>query len=83
MTDLSIDTKRQTIRLQVQLSGEAEPTEVYVRKYTLKRKGKRAMLTVVDATASRKWVAAALREFVTGQTIPLPTQAATALKLLT
>lgn len=83
MTDLSIDTKRQTIRLQVQLSGEAEPTEVYVRKYTLKRKGKRAMLTVVDATASRKWVAAVLREFVTGQMFPLPTQAATALKLLT
>jgi hypothetical protein len=83
LTDLSIDTKRQTMRLQLQLSGEAEPTEVYVRKYAIKRKGERAMLTVVDATASRKWVAAVLREFVTGQTFPVPTQAATALKLLT
>jgi hypothetical protein len=41
------------------------------------------MLTVVDATASRKWVAAMLREFVNGQTFPVPAQAATALKLLT
>ena len=42
------------------------------------------MLTVVDATASRKWVAAVLREFMlTGQTFPIPKQAATALKLLT
>jgi hypothetical protein len=57
--------------------------EVFVRNYTLKRQGRRAMLTVVDATASRKWVAAVLREFVIGQTFPLPTQAATALKLLT
>jgi hypothetical protein len=82
MTDLSIDTKRQTIRLQLQLSGDARPVEVYVRKYALKRKGERPMLMVVDATASRKWVAAVLREFVTGQTFPVPPQAATALKLL-
>jgi len=41
------------------------------------------MLTVVDATASRKWVADVLREFVIGQTFPVPTQVATALKLLT
>ena len=83
LSDLSIDTKRQRIHLRLRLSGEAEPTEVYVRKYTLKRKGERAMLTIVDATASRKWVAAILRKFVTGQTFPVPAQAATALKLLT
>jgi hypothetical protein len=83
MTNLSIDTKQETIGLQLQLAGEAESIEIYVRKYTLKRKGSRALLTVVDATASRKWVAAALREFVIGQTFRIPAQAAGALKLLT
>jgi hypothetical protein len=83
MTELSIDTKRQTCRAQLQLAGEPEPTEIYVRKYTLRRKGDRTRLTVIDATASRQWIAVLLREFVTGQTFPVPTQAATALKLLT
>ena len=83
MTDLSIDTKRQTVRAELQLSGEAEPIEIHVRKYALRSKGDRAMLTIIDATASRRWVAAVLRKFVSGQTFPIPSQAATALKLLT
>jgi hypothetical protein len=83
VTALSIDTKRQTVRAELQLSGEAERMEIYVRKYALRGKGDRAMLTIIDATASRRWVSAALREFVTGKTFPIPPQAATALKLLT
>jgi hypothetical protein len=83
MTDLSIDTKRQTVRAELQLSGDAEPMEIYVRKYALRVKGDRAMLTIIDATASRRWVAAVLRKFVTGQTFRVPPQVATALKLLT
>ena len=71
------------MRLQLQLSGEAEAIKIDVRRYALKHKGKRALLTVVDAAASRRWVAAVLREFVTGRTFRVPTRAATALKLLT
>ena len=57
--------------------------EIYVREYALQRKGDRAMLTLVDATASRRWVATVLRELVIGQTFPIPRQAATVSKLLT
>jgi hypothetical protein len=81
ITKLSIDTKRQTVRAEFKLSGDAEPMEIYVRKYALRGKGDRAMVTIIDATASRRWVAAVLRKFVVGQTFPVPPQAATALKL--
>ena len=30
------------------------------------------MLTIIDATASRRWAAAGLREFVTGKAFPVP-----------
>jgi hypothetical protein len=57
--------------------------EIDVRKYALKGKGNHTRLTIIDATASRRWVAAVLRTFVTGHAFPVPPQAATALKLLT
>jgi hypothetical protein len=80
---LSIDTKRQQVRAELKLSGDADPMEIYVRKYALTGKGNHTRLTIIDATASRKWVAAVLRTFVIGQAFPVPPQAATALKLLT
>jgi hypothetical protein len=78
-----MDTKRQNARAALKLSGDAQPMEIYVRKYALKGTGDRARLTIIDATASRRWVAALLRTFVIGQAFPVPPQAATALKLLT
>jgi hypothetical protein len=45
MTDISIDTKKRTIRLRLQLAGEVKPVEILIRKYDLKRKGDVAHLT--------------------------------------
>jgi hypothetical protein len=39
-------------------------------------------LTVVDATASRPWIAEALREFVVGRSFEIPTGAGVLFKLL-
>ena len=83
MTELSIDTKKRRIRVRLELLGEAEPIEVEITKYNLKNKDSGARLTIEEATASREWLAVALREFVVGQTINLPAKAGALLKLLT
>ena len=83
MTELSIDTKKRAFRVRLDLVGEAEPIEIDVRRYGLKRQGDDVTFAVVDATASRKWVAEALRQFVVGQSFAIPAKAGAALKLLT
>ncbi len=83
MTELSIDTKKRRIRVRLELLGEAEPIEVEITKYNLKNKDSGARLTIEEATASREWLAVALREFVVGQSINLPAKAGALLKLLT
>ena len=83
MTELSIDTKKKRVRVRLELVGEAEPIEVGITKYSLKNKDSGARLTIEEATASREWLAVALREFVVGRTIDIPAKAGALLKLLT
>ena len=83
MTELSIDTKKKRVRVRLELVGEAEPIEVEITKYNLKNKDSGARLTIEKATASREWLAVALREFVIGRTIDIPAKAGALLKLLT
>ena len=83
MTELSIDTKKRRVRVRLELLGEAEPIEVEITKYSLKNKDSAARLTIEEATASREWLAVALRGFVVGRTIDIPAKAAALLKLLT
>ena len=83
MTELSIDTKKKRVRVRLELVGEAEPIEVEVTKYSLKNKDSGARLTIEEVTASREWLAVALREFIVGRTIDIPPKAGAVLKLLT
>jgi len=83
MTELSIDTKNKTVRVRLDLLGEAEPIEVQVTKYSIKQEGEQTSLIVEEATASREWMKVALREFVVGQSFPVPAKAGVVLKLLT
>ena len=83
VTELSIDTKTQSMHLRLQLRGETEPIDVQVKKYSLEQAGDRATLMIVEATASREWVDGALQEFVVGRSFEIPPTAASVLKLLT
>jgi hypothetical protein len=83
MTELSIDTKKRALHVRLDLLGEAAPIEIHVNKYELKHNGTATILTIVDATASRQWLAEALREFVIGRSFTLPASAGAVLKLLT
>lgn len=82
MTELSVDTKKRTIRLRLELKGEDEPIDIHVKKYSLDRRSTRATLTIQDAVASREWLTEAINEFVIGQKFAIPERAAAILKLL-
>jgi hypothetical protein len=82
MTELSIDTKNKRIRVRLELLGETEPIDVEILRYSLKAKGAATHITIEEATSSREWLTAALREFVVGQDLPIPAKAGVLLKLL-
>ena len=83
LTDLSVNTKAQAMRLRLQLAGDVVPVEIRIKKFVVRQKRDRSLLSIADASASRKWFDAALREFVLGHSFAIPRSAATALKLLT
>jgi len=83
MTELTIDTKKKKLRLQLELLGEPEPIAIEVTRYNLKTKGGQTQLTIEEATASREWLAVALREFVVGRSFQVPAAAGAVLKVLT
>ena len=83
MTELSIDTKKRVVRLRLDLVGETEPVEIEIRRYELKQRGEEGVLKIVDATASRPWLAEALRQFAVGHTFVVPAKIGAVLKLLT
>jgi len=83
MTELSIDTKKKRARVRLELLGETEPIEIEVARYSLKSKGDEAQLTIEEVSASREWLAVALRRFVVGKPVTVPAAAGTFLKLLT
>jgi len=82
MTELSVDTTNKSLRLRVDLVGESETIEIDVAKYSLHREGDNMMVTIHDATASRKWLTEALRQFVVGQSFKVPPAAGALLNLL-
>jgi len=83
MTELSIDTKNKRVRVRLQLLGEHQPIDIDILRYSLKEKGETTYITIEEATASREWLIAALREFIVGQDLPIPSKAVGVLKLLT
>lgn len=82
MTELAIDTKNKSVRVRLELRGETEPIELQVTRYSLRQEGAEMRLVVEEATASREWMAAALREFVVGRSFPLSEKAGAILRLL-
>src|SRR5262245_17873502 len=72
MSELSIDTKKHAVHLELELRGEREPVGIVIKKYNVTERGGQMLLTIVDATASREWIAAVLREFVVGRSFPIP-----------
>lgn len=83
VTDLAFDTAEHAIDLRVALRGESEPVQIRVNKYDIEQTASGPLLTIVDATASREWLTAVLREFAMGHSWPIPSHAGLLPRLLT
>lgn len=77
--ELSIDSKRRRIELKCQLTGEVSPIGVTIEKYQLEKRDGKTYLEVLDSSATRPWMQAAMRAHLHGRKIELPAWAATAL----
>jgi hypothetical protein len=82
ITELSIDTKNKRLRLRLELAGETEPVKIDITRYRLRNTNRGTQLTIEGATTSRQWLNVALKEFVIGETFPVPAKAEALLKML-
>jgi hypothetical protein len=77
--ELSIDSKRRRIDLKCQLTGEVSPIGVTIEKYQLEKGGGKTYIEVIDSSATRPWMQAAMRQHLHGRKIEVPGWAAAAL----
>jgi hypothetical protein len=77
--ELSIDSKRHRIDVVCQLTGEVSPIGVTIEKYRVEQSGGKTFLEVIDSSATRPWMQAAMRQHLHGKKIEVPSWAASAL----
>ena len=77
--ELSIDSKRQRIEVLCTLNGEVSPIGVTIEKYRIAKHGAKAVLEVLDSSATRPWLQAVMRDHLHGRKFDVPSWAAAAL----
>lgn len=77
--ELTVDSGRRRIDLKCQLEGEVSLIGVTIEKYQIERKDGRAFLEVLDSSATRPWMQAAMHDHLHGRKFELPGWAAAAL----
>jgi hypothetical protein len=77
--DLNIDSKRHRIEFVCELNGEVSPVGITIEKYALEQQGAKTFLQVLDSSATRPWLQAAMRDHLHGRKFEVPPWAATAL----
>jgi hypothetical protein len=83
ITDLTVDTARRRAQLRMALRGEGEAIDIADLSYDIQHADGSDWLTLVDATASREWLTAALKQFAVGRSFHLSPNGARFLRLLT
>ena len=72
---LSIDTSKKTMRVELDLKGESAPISVDIGSYELSEKDGKPHIAFRELNASREWISAVLKKYVAGQAFPLPNAA--------
>lgn len=77
--ELKIDSKRNRVEVVCDLQGEVSPIGVTIEKYLLEAKDGKTFLSVLDSSATRPWLQAAMRDHLHGRRFEVPSWAAAAL----
>ena len=72
VTELAIDTGKKTMRVELDLKGEASGILINVGSYELSDKNGEIHLALKNVTASREWITGVLSKYVVGRTFRLP-----------
>lgn len=76
---LSIDSKCRRIELLCTLDGEVDAIGVCIEKYEIEQKDGNSFVRVIECSATRRWLQAAMRDHLIGRPVELPTWVAAAL----
>jgi len=79
LTELRIDSKRQSVEGVCLLHGESIPISMKVGKYVIENVGAKKFVHATHCTCSRPWAESLLKNFVEGKKVELPGWAAAAL----
>lgn len=77
--ELTIDSKRQRIEVMCTLLGEVSSIGVTIEKYRIGQKNGKTYIQVLDSSATRPWMQAAMRDHLHGREFEVPGWAAAAL----
>ncbi len=80
--DFKLDSRQNTLRLELLLKGEQEPLSVFVDEYQLVSDATGTWVVIKRATASRDWITTLLQDFVLSRRIPIPDKYASISKML-
>jgi hypothetical protein len=72
MIEFKLDNKAKKISLKILLNGEESPIDIDVDEYVLQKNGEVSEVTVKSVSSDRKWIDAALQNFVVGKSFKLP-----------
>ncbi len=77
--ELKIDSERRRIDVTCQLFGEVSAITVTIEKYRIEQRDGKTFIEVLDSSATRPWMQAAMRDHLHGRKIEVPSWAAAAL----
>lgn len=72
---LTINTDQKTMRVELDLNGEASRIWINVAAYELSEQNGQVHIAFQKVTASRAWITAALNQYVVGRAFRLPAAA--------
>ncbi len=72
VTRFEIDSRQKKVVAEVSLKGEAAPVALSAGRYELTETDGQSWITLYEFSASREWVAAALKRYVEGRKIKIP-----------
>ena len=72
VTSLAVDTRQRRASLSAELKGESAPISVEIGSYDIIELNGQMCIRVLELTASREWLALAMRRYLVGKLVPIP-----------
>jgi hypothetical protein len=72
VTFLAVDTRLRKASLTAELKGESAPISVEIGSYEIVELNGQMCIRVLKVSASREWLALAMKRYLVGRLVPLP-----------